>query len=448
MKRIREEADGPVVLLDAGDIFQGSAFSNMLAGRPLIDLMNGLGYSAAVLGNHEFDWGVDVLTERIAEASFPFLGANVIERATGDLPPWLRSHTIIDLGAIRLAVIGLISESTPLTTLPSNVEPYDFPSASAAAQMWIDRLVPDSADVAILLVHIGGRSNDRGGLRGPIAELASEVRGEAAILGGHSHSLFAEKVGSTPVVMAGSLMRAIARVDLYWDTVERRIVSSDATILRFSENPLPPDLETQAAVDRSREELGPLLGRVLGSAPHPIGRGSEGSAIGNLFCDAIRTSLGINIFLNNTGGIRASLPAGDITYAMVYKVMPFDNTVVTIPMTGAEIHTVLVEAAQAACRLHVSGLSCVVDFRTPGGPFVEDLRDGKGRPIERERVYSVGINSFMAEGGDGLTLLKDFPGSIDTGLFCRDIFARYIEEETKAGRKILASGDERTRTVR
>ena len=194
IKKIREDADGPVVLLDAGDIFQGSALSNMLAGRPLIDMMNSLGYEAAVIGNHEFDWGVDVLTERITDASFPFLGANVIEKTTGDIPSWLRSHTILDLGMIRLAVIGLISEGTPLSTLPSNVEPYDFPSAPATAQMWIDRLVPDSADAAILLVHIGGRSRDDEGLSGPIAELAREVRGEAAILGGHSHSLFAEPV--------------------------------------------------------------------------------------------------------------------------------------------------------------------------------------------------------------------------------------------------------------
>ncbi|MBN1825750.1 MAG: 5'-nucleotidase C-terminal domain-containing protein [Candidatus Eisenbacteria bacterium] len=445
LRAIREEAPGTVILLDAGDIFQGTALSDHLEGRPMTAVMNVLGYDAAAVGNHEFDRGAAVLEERVREADFPFLAANLTEKSTGSIPSWLRPYVILGRSGMRVAVIGLSTPETPRTTLPSAVAPFDFLEPAASAQAWIDRLVPDSADAAVLLVHIGGNTIDEGRVRGPIEQLTREVRGEAAVFGGHSHRTFAVEVDGTPVVMAGSSLRAFSRIDLLWDRREKRILSAEARVVSIRADSLPPDPEVEAMVRAFADEAGPLLRRVVGVAPSPIDRGDGESAVANLFCDAVRNGLGLDVYFENPGGIRASLPAGEITYADAHRVIPFDNTVVVFTMTARGIEDALREATAHTGFLHVSGIRYVVDRRGPAGPEIRDLRDDAGRLLEAGRVYRVGVNSFVAEGGDGLGSFARLPGSRDTMILTRDLFVRELEERTAAGRPIEARVEGRIR---
>lgn len=447
VEEIRRETGGRLVLLDAGDIFQGTALSNLLEGRPMTAVMNRIGYDAAVIGNHEFDWGVRVLRERIDEARFPFLGANVRERESGKRPSWLRPYAIVRRGGIRIAVIGLITEETPLVTLPSNVADLEFLPPAPEAQEWIDRLLPDSAEAAVLLVHIGGSEYGDHGARGPIVELAKAVRGEAAVLGGHTHGVFALPVEGVPVAMAGSRLHRFSRIDLEFDGTSRELLRAEARVVPVYADSGRADEEIAEMIARFRREVEPLLERVLGRAPADIGVAREECPMGNLLCDGIREGLDLDVALHNPGGVRASIPRGEISYAVVYEVMPFDNTVVILPMTGAEIEAALLQAASTVTFLHASGLSYVVDFRGDG-PKVRDLRDGDGRPVEGDRTYRVGVNSFMAEGGDGLTLFREVPGAMETGILCRDLLNRQIEGKTAAGEEVTAAVEGRVTILR
>jgi len=410
-------------------------------------VMNYLRYDAAVIGNHEFDGGVPLLRERIAEASFPFLGANVLDAETGKGPAWLDAYTIVERLGVRLAVIGLITEQTPLVTLPSHVKGLTFLDPAPVAQEWIDVLVPDSADAAVLLVHIGGDPVEGGGVTGPIADLARRVHGEAAVLGGHTHRVFAETMDGTPLVMAGSSLRAFGRVDLEIRRRDGKILRSSAEVLPVYADSIEADAEVTALVEGFREELGPRLGRVLAVAEEDLPAARQECPVASLFCDALREELELDMVLHNPGGIRAGLLAGEITYADVYRVMPFDNTVVIVPLTGRRLEQVLVQAAQEIGFLHSSGLSYELD-RRGGGVAVVEMTGPGGAAIEPDRAYRVGINSFMAEGGDGLTLLSGVPGAMDTMLPTRELFANWLEKRSARGERIGAPPGGRVRIIR
>ena len=128
--------------------------------------------------------------------------------------------------------------------------------------------------------------------------------------------------------------------------------------------------------------------------------------------------------------------------------MPFDNTICILEMTGGELEEALVQAAETVSLLHTSGLSYTIDRRGPGRPAIVGMRDGEGRPVERDRTYRVGVNNFMAEGGDGLTLLSGRPGTVDTGVMTRDLLARYIEIRSAAGEEVTAVVEGRIRVLR
>jgi len=424
----RERGRNPqgTLVLDAGDIWQGSALSNLSAGRATIEVMNAIDFDAAAVGNHDFDWGIATLVERMGEAEFPLLLANVRERASGRAPAWARSHVVLERAGLRVAVIGLITEDTPEVTLPSNVATLEFLDAARTADALVAELVPRQADLAVLLCHIGARSGPDGMPTGHLVELARRVRGEAAVIGGHTHQIVAGEVEGVPLVEAGSNGRWLGRITLTVDPRTRAVLSSSSEVLSVHADDRPADPVVEALVARQRAAVAPLLDRVVGEAAQEILAARQECGMGNLLADAMRAAVAADVALQNPGGVRAPFDAGPITYGEVWRVMPFDNTIVVFELTGTELRALLEESAADGGFLHVAGLVLELDYARPPGQRVVRMVRAGGAAIAADERLSVAVNSFMAEGGDGLDSLTTRAGR-DDGRLLRDALAAHIE---------------------
>lgn len=434
----RERATNPdgTLLLDGGDIYQGTALSNLTEGRASIDYMNDAGFDAAAVGNHEFDWGVPVLIQRIGQAKFPMLVANMRERATGKLPEWAKPYVVLERKGVRVAVIGLITPDTPNVTMPENVAPYEFLDPAAVANELIPELVPAKADLAVITTHHGGSMGDDGTLRGEVVEMSEAIHGETAIVAGHTHQIMHGYVDGVPVVEAGSSGRWLGRIDLTVDRATRTVTESDVRVLTVFADSIAPDSSVAALVARYRAEVAPILDEVIGEAEIEIEAGRRECGMGNLLSDVTREASGVSFAFQNPGGVRASIDQGPIMYSEVYRVMPFDNTIVTMDLTGAEVIQLLEEASGDGGFLHVSGLRYTADMSRPAGSRVTVVAQSDGMPIVADTIYPIAVNNFMAQGGDELPAITNRPGARETGILIRDALSGYIRRETREGRKL------------
>ena len=378
-------------LLDAGDTMQGTAESNLFAGRSSIELMNRLEVDAMSLGNHEFDWGIDTLRARIAEMHYPILAANVFDR-DGRRPPWLRAFTLVERDGVRLGVIGFVTPDTPRVTYPPFVADLRFDAPEQLVQALVDSVRAQGAQIVVVLCHVGARQDSTGAINGPLVDLARAARGVDAIVGGHIHTRVAGHVAGIPLVVAATKGRALGRIVLHWDG--QRVVDSDAQLLETYADSLPgpPDARVVALLDSISERVRPFVSRVLGRTGRRLGP----ELLANLVTDAMCRASGAEIAVSNIGSVRTDLQPGDITVGQLFEVVPFENTLVTSRLTGAQLDAFL-ESCPTAAR--VSGMRMRLGPREAADRV--HLEDTKGRPLDPDRTYLVVTNNFIAYGGDG-----------------------------------------------
>ncbi|MCP4658521.1 MAG: hypothetical protein GY856_24170 [bacterium] len=425
------------LLLDAGDSLQGTAFSALNQGRAMIGFMNTVAFDAAAIGDHEFDWGVPILRDRIAQAEFPFLAANLVERESGQAPAWARPYQILERQGIRIVVIGLITHDARYFTLPENVKDYEFLHPAEIANQFLAELVPEHADIAVLLCHIGGiQDPEDGAIVGEIAELARAVDGVAAIIAGGYHGIIAGEINDIPIVEAEASGRYLGRIRLVIDGKTREILEREAEVLPVSADAVTPDPGVVALLDDYHQSAERMLDEVIGEAEVDIGRTFDQARehlLGNLLTDAVRDAVDADVAFQNPRGVRTSIAKGPIRYRDVFEVMPFDNTIVVLTLKGREIEELVQETAGADQYLFVSGLSYAGDYGKPAGSRIRILT-----PLEPDRPYRVAINSFMAQGGDAFVVQPHWDPPRDTGILLRDALLSWIKKETAAGRKIRA----------
>lgn len=438
IERERQENPTGTILLDGGDIFQGTALSNLTEGRATIDYMNVVGFDAAAVGNHDFDWGVATLQERMAQAEFPILCANVVSKETGDPPAWATPYHIEQRLGLRIAVVGVVTPDTPRVTLPANVAHLDFLDPVEAANRWIEELVPEQADLAVIVTHIGGFLAD-GEIQGNIVDLAEGVENEVAIAGGHTHQLLSGVHGGTVLLQGGNVGRAVARADLFFDRGTKQVVESTTELVSVFSDAIEPQERIVAIVDDYRDQIGPVLDEVVGEAAVELSTSRDECPMGNLMVDIIRDAAQTDVAFHNAGGIRGFIGQGPIRYADVYRVMPFDNTIAVVPLTGRELARLLEEAVRGGSFLHVSGLSYVADYSRPAYSRVSDIRLPDDSELDPERTYTVAINNFLAAGGDDLPAITKHPKARETGIVLREAMADWMRAETESGRTITSA---------
>jgi 5'-nucleotidase len=464
---LRSTNDGRVIVVDSGDLFQGTLESNLFEGEPVIDGYNAIGYTAAAVGNHEFDYGpvgpdsvvrkpgddpLGALKQNAARAKFPFLSANMTEKATGKVPSWAKAYTIVNAGGAKVGIIGLSTPDTPNVTVEQNVHALDFgdplPATVAAAR----ELRAQGADAVIVIAHMGGRCKILD--QDPHDASSCEVNQEAmrflgalpkgtidGYFAGHTHSQIRHFINGVPTMQAAPFSREFSTLDLWIDPGTHHVVA-DKTEIRpitqicaqvwtgtatcdprdgkngrtlgprtFEGRTITPNVQLAAMFK-------PYLDKVEAKRKEPtgirttarFGRNYSGeSALGDLLTDALRAGLHADVAFINSGSIRTDLRAGDLIYSDIFEVSPFDNMPATVDLTGAQIEEALrISSSGERGFLQTSGLKYGVDAaKDAEKPAAARNRLtavtlADGRPLEREKLYKVALPDFLANGGDGL----------------------------------------------
>ena len=452
--RIRElRSDAPhSLVISSGDLIGASPFvSGLFYDEPTVAVMNAIGLDVNAVGNHEFDRGVAELQRIVAggcraESSggriscpgqipfagvrFPFIAANVTDRDGKALfaPSFVRE---ID---VRIGIIGAVTRSTASIVKQDGVAGLRFAAEAAALNQTAAELRRQGVHTLIAVIHEGGDAD--GGFnacdnpRGAIFEIARELdRSIDAVLSAHTHHGYNCRVGGRPIIQGASFGRLVSVVDLTIDRTSGGVVA-DGTQSRNV--PVPNGLSRDPALAAQYPPLAcPVYAaRAAPLASRPAGRLAGGfdrtpsvggdHALGRLIADAqlaATRSFSAVIALTNPGGIRANLrPHADasVTYADVFAVQPFGNTLVTLSLTGAQLRALLEQQwsarkSERARMLQPSrGLSYAWDPKRPvGARVIADSLRLDGQRIESERAYRVTVNDFLALGGDGFTVLRD-----------------------------------------
>ena len=406
------------LILDSGDFMQGPPISSYFQGASTVDVFNAMGVDAVAVGNHEFDWGIFTLAERIRQADFPFLAANIVREGTGAPPARIAPYAVFNLHGVKVGVIGLGNPDTKNVTLPAATEGLAFldPAAStAAANAAVQQLRRRRVETIVVLAHMGLETSTSGPLVEIVEGLSDQVD---LVLGGNDPREFNTVVGGIPVVQPYGNTAGYADVALTVDRVTRDVVAVRAETRATWVEGVTPDRAVQAIVDRYQRKLRAALSGVVGEARTPIVRNlTAESEMGDLVTDAIRAYLpGVDFAFINAGAFRADIDAGPITLEEIYAVQPFNNRLIVMDLTGAQVIQVLEEgAASRYGTVQVSGLRWSFDDDAPIGERVRSVSLPDGTPIDPAATYRVATNDFMAAGGDQFATLTRGMNPVDTG---------------------------------
>jgi 2',3'-cyclic-nucleotide 2'-phosphodiesterase (5'-nucleotidase family) len=390
------------LLLDAGDLFQGTPASNLSYGRPVVEYYNRMGYAASALGNHEFDWGTDSLRARMRQAKFEILGANVRYTDGRDVK-WIPNDTIVKRGLTRIGIIGVSTVSTPTTTRAANVAGLRFDDPAPIVDSIGTALRRRGANFVVVIAHAGASCGREGATDcgGEIIDLARKITTKVdAIVSGHTHTLVNTEIKGIPIVQARSSGRAIDVLDIPLGA--NAGLPTRHQVRELAVDTIRPVAAIDSIVRRAVARVAPLVDRHIAAIPVTLPRHGSQYPLGNLIADAQRWEGKGDVAIMNNGGIRTELRAGDATYGSLFEIQPFGNTLYSLTMTGSQLRGLL-EAmlTKSPPNDHVSGMTIKYDPSRPASSRIVSVTMADGTPLSDARTYNVIVNDFIATGGEG-----------------------------------------------
>jgi len=427
MDRLQRECGCAEVRVDAGDVMQGTPISNLTHGRATVEAYNLMGYAAAAVGNHEFDWTADTLAARMREARFGWLAAN-IRTTAGGRPAWAQPWRMVRAGALKVALIGYASILTPSTTRPDNVAALRFDGGAAIVDSLVGMLRRDSAaDFVILLAHDGGFCGPGGtDCRGEVFDLANALTVKPdLIVSGHTHSLINAMANGIPVVQARSSGTAVGIVDFVAGPGGRTPRVRVETVYADRER---ADTAVVRLIAGYRRATDSLTSRPVAALAAALRRVGDQYPLGNLLADAYRAAARADVAIVNNGGIRADLDSGVVTWGALFQVVPFQNFVTRVTLTGVELRAALEHAiGTGEAGAHVSGVRLMVVRGAPeGGRIASAILTG-GRPLRDDARYALAVPDYLAAGGSGYAMLRGRP-AVNVGVTDLDAFIAYLRQ--------------------
>jgi len=414
------EADG-FLLLSAGDNWTGPSISTWFEGKPMVEVMNAMGYDVSVIGNHEFDFGRDALNERIAEADFPFLSANIYYKGTTNLADFMTPYVIKEVNGVNVGIVGLTTTSTPWTTHPKNITDLDFGDYEEALRREVPNMRAEGAELIIVEAHVCTSNLV------PLAEAVSDLN-ITLMEGGHCHDTFVGQVGDTLIVESHWAMRAYGRTELVLDPVTYDVVDYTQEVI-FNEyvtdegNPVVPDAQVQTIVDYWQDQTDQVMGQVIGYTETGLPRRSWKQV--NYVLDSWLWAYGTADFsISNWGGFRADIDPGDITVGDIVGVLPFENRIVDCAITGAQ----LVENLEC-CGGAVAGFTYTYHYDEDDQTVIDSVTLADGSPLDMAATYHVLVNDFMYAGGDGYLFGQQDPYGYDTSIQWRQPVIDWTEAQ-------------------
>lgn len=424
-----EKANGNVVVLDAGDMFQGLPFANMEQGHSMVDIVNQVGYDAMTIGNHEFDFGADNLMSLITKLNYPVISANVLKGEEQVVKPYI----VKDFEDVKVGVFGMSTPETAFKTHPDNVVGYSFEDIVKTAKATVETLKEtEKVDVVVMVSHLG---LDEGDYTSDL--VAKGVEGIDVIVDGHSHTTLPEGrlVEETLIVSTGTALKDIGQVEIVVE--DGKVVSKTPVLLDYAAfAEVAPKQEIVDAIAKVEEAQKPILEKVVGTTAvklvgdREVVRTGE-SNLGQLATNAMLDLTGAQVAITNGGGIRASIEAGNITMNDMVTVFPFGNTIMVKEMKGSDILAALEYGVdsypeQKGAFPHTAGITFTLHAKEAVGNRISNVKIA-GENLDPNKLYTVVTNDFMAAGGDGYTMFKEYPIKAEYNTLM-DVLLGYIKE--------------------
>ncbi len=410
------------LLLSSGDMWTGPAISSWFKGASAVQVANKMGYDAAAIGNHDFDFGQEVLRANESAADFPFLTANVTLADTGELPDFAQPYVIHEVSGVQVGIVGLTAFETPHIVMPSAVEGLAFSDYASALRHIVPQVRDEGAELVIVLAH--ACPYELRALAPVAAELAIPL-----LAGGHCHTSENTERDGVRFVGPGEHWQAFAQVDIAFDTATGQVVSTEAELVPVEYatadgNPFTPDAGIEAVVAEWEAPIDEALGEVIGYTETGI---EVGWPMYSMLVDAwLWYYPRADIAISNFGGYREAIPPGEITRADIVATWPFENVLVDVELTGKQVADNLL-----CCRGAVAGLT----YHRAGANIIADLDDGSG--LDPETTYHVLVNNFIYAGGDDYLFSVHNPDGYDTGIQWRDpVIEWIIAQETSPERPL------------
>ena len=440
-------AGEPVLLLDAGDTFQGTPVGSKTKGDAVVEFFNTIRYDAIVPGNHDFDMGRENSARLARATDAPWICANIVEESTGEIVDWCQPTIVFEKAGLKIGLIGICTPATVHMAFPDNIRGLVFEPMAPTIERWRDELRADGCDIVGLLIHEGlpfdpdegwnrivntqteaeDTQNDAGGGYGYVQtgsmnlmELVNAVSGIDFAVGGHTHRGYEEPwidpMNHTLCFESYGNGSSIGHVILKIDPRAGMIVGYDTphdrgTLITLFEDELWPDETMTEALKPYIEMTEAEMGRVIGQAAVNLTRGGPNSVMGNLVTDAMREYFDADFAFQNLGGLRADVPQGNITARDVFSVLPFGNELVVVTMKGSMLRRLVERKVQGdSGGICSSGARISFDTSLPdGNRCVEFLV--RGEPLDHDKDYRVVCTSFLMEGNSGLDFLTTIPAS-------------------------------------
>ena len=426
------------ILVDGGDQFQGTLFYTYYKGKLAAEMMNKMGYDAMTVGNHEFDDGPEVLRGFMDAVDFPVLMSNADVSREELLAGKLAKSTVIERGGEKLGLIGLTPQDTDELASPG--DKITFTDPVNAVQGEVDKLTEMGVNKIIVLSHSGYVVDQK---------VAAGTTGVDVIVGGHSNSLLSNTneravgpyptmVGKTAIVQAYAYGKFLGELNVSFnDAGEITEAAGEPLVMDGS---VAEDDATKARITEAAAPLEEIRNKVVANAASAI----EGDrsicrvqecAMGNLIADAMLARVkdqGVDIAIANSGGIRASIDAGDVTMGEVLTVLPFQNTLSTFRISGETLVAALENGVSQVEEVkgrfpQVAGLTFSFDASAEVGSRVSDVMVG-GMAVDMAKMYGAVSNNYVRNGGDGYKMFRDAEDAYDYGPDLADVTAEFLAE--------------------
>jgi 2',3'-cyclic-nucleotide 2'-phosphodiesterase (5'-nucleotidase family) len=431
IKKVRSETPD-ALLLDAGDIFQGTPFYTFFKGEADIKIFSLLGYDATTLGNHDLDDGLDNLLKQLKHASFPMLCANVFYKDNDK--PVFESHKIIRRGGVNIALMGAIGK-TAWDVIPAKLLEKIYITDEKKTIFALAERLKKEADLVVLLSHLGYE---------PDLDFTKSAKNIDVVVGGHTNTMLMKPhliengaengIGGTLILQGFKWGVYIGRLDIELDVKAKKIRSYNGALNLIDSNIAVDESSPVSLLIKDYEKkMGEQVNVKLGVCETEMPYGDDEKhkrdlPLGILICDILKKAGGSDIAIINSGGIRDMMPAGDITIATTLKILPFDNSITTMELKGANLVDILNFIAgkygEISGYQFDSGVSFTLDLKA------KKARDIKinGSAVESDKIYRLSTISYMAEGNqNGDKFFKNAVNVKDNGFYLRDAMIEYIK---------------------
>ncbi len=416
-------SDDNVIILNAGDNFQGTPVSSLTRGDADITMMNLLAPDVATLGNHEFDFSIDTLRIRLKKLHVPLVSANLWDTNAGKT--FVPQSIVKTVGGVKIGIIGLAPPDLATLTMRENIHGLKVLDLLKTVKNAIhDLRVKEKPDLIVILSHMGVDMD---------SILASKDKAIDIIIGGHSHTaLFVpKKVNHTVICQAGSNSRYVGELRLQVDLDGDSLLSYSERLVETVVGTFPADQKTAAVVDSLENIVASTLNTVIGTLAVKWERKyNYESNIGNWHADVMRRAGKTDVAFLNSGSLRKDLDSGTVRIRDIWEINPFGNELVTFKVTGSQLRRML-EWQFSGKRelLQISGLFYTYDSRKPEGRrLVSAVVSTK--TIQMNRRYSITVNNYTADHLHDLFGLSESKIRVHhTGVTDRDAFIEEVQRQ-------------------